>query len=260
MSGGTSDIEPPENVRIYLIRGTAHGRAELVEGHPKENPSYKLPFNPNDSGLLEGPLLEALCRWVMFDEAPPESSYPRLDKGELAALTGFSFPRVPDVIAPALVELHPRYDWGAQFPQGILDPAMPGIGELYPVLVPVVGEDGNELAGLATPFLAAPLASYTGWNYPSWCENMETTSAIRLSGAWLPLAKDRSERLRRGDDRKSVLERYRSKGIYLETLRKSAEALVERRLMFPEDIGRVVEQGDAMWDWVMNNGSWIAGK
>lgn len=257
---GEKDIEPPDNVRIYLIRGTAHGRAALDGGRPQETPGYYLPFNPNDAALVEGPLLDALCRWVMFEEHPPASSYPRLDKGELVAVEEFAFPQVPDIGPPVLVELHPRFDWGPRFAAGILDNPMPGIGQLYPVLVPAVGEDGNELTGIAPPMVAVPLASYTGWNYPAWFESVETTAAVRLSGAWLPFPADRDERMRRVDGRKSVAERYRGKGFYLESLRKAAEDLVQHRLMFPEDVGRVVEQGGEMWDWVVKNGAWKAGK
>jgi len=259
---GASDLPIPDNVRIYLIRGTSHGNAPLVEGHPAESAGSYLPPNPNNPDLVEAPLLEDLARWVTDGELPPESSYPRLDKGELVALEEFGFPAVKGIAAPALVELHPRFDWGPRFAQGILDNALPVPGELYPVLVPAVGPDGNEIAGIATPMAAVPLASYTGWNYPAWFDRVENTRAVRLSGAWLPFAATREERQRLGDSRKSVGERYRGRGVYQEAVRKAAEDLVARRLMFEEDIPSAVEQAGQMWDWVSAHGAWTppAGK
>ena len=253
---GLQDVHIPPNVRIYLISGTAHGSAELVDGHPKETPQYLLPFNPNSAQYIEVPLIEALCRWVMFGEEPPPSTYPRLAQGELQALEEFSFPDVPDIQAPVLEELHPRFDWGPRFAEGILDKPLPGIGPLYPVLVPTVDQDGNEIAGIRSPHVAVPVASYTGWNYPALYQGAENTSASLLSGAWLPFASDRNERTARGDSRQSLTERYKGKDDYLNRLRRSAEKLVEQRLMFAGDVELILEEGGAMYDYVARNGAW----
>jgi len=253
---GTEDIEIPPNVRIYTISGTAHGYAELSGGCPEPAPALYLPYNPNAAHFIEVPLLEALARWVMFDQLPPPSSYPRIDRDELVAVEMFSFPAVPDVEAPVLVELHPRFDWGGRFRQGILDNALPGMGPLYPNLVPAVGPDGNEVAGIRTPHVAVSVASYTGWNYPKIFDSAANTMASRLSGAWLPFCKDRQERISRADSRKSLEELYKGRGDYLDRLRRYAEKLVDQSLMFPEDIDLVVEQGGAMYDYVSSRGAW----
>ena len=253
---GTADVEIPANVRIYSINGTAHGYANLDGGRPEPRSGYYLPFNPNAAHFIEVPLLEALARWVMFDWLPPPSSYPRIDRDELVAVEMFTFPAVPDVEAPVLVELHPRFQWGERFEQGILDNALPAPGPLYPNLVPVAGPDGNETAGIRTPHVAVPVASYTGWNFPESFDGAENTVASRLSGAWLPFCKDRQERISRGDSRKSLAERYKGRGDYLDRLRRYAEKLVEQELMFAEDIGPVLEQGAAMYDFVSSNGAW----
>jgi hypothetical protein len=253
---GIEDLELPPNVRIYTISGTAHGYAELAGGSPEPAPALYLPYNPNAAHLIEVPLLEALARWVMYNQLPPPSSYPRIDRDELVAVEMFSFPAVPDVEAPVLVELHPRFDWGERFEQGILDNALPAPGPLYPNLVPAVGPDGNELAGIRTPHVAVPVASYTGWNYPKTFDGAGNTVASRLSGAWLPFCKDRQERISREDSRKSLAERYKGRGDYLDRLRRYAEKLVDQGLMFAEDIDLVLEQGAAMYDYVSSQGAW----
>jgi hypothetical protein len=253
---GLGDLEIPVNVRIYFLTGTAHGHAELKEGHPLDMPDYFLPFNPNSPSYIEAPLMEALARWVIFNEEPPQSAYPRLDKGELEALENFKFPSVPDVDPPVLVDLHPRFDWGSGFADGILDKPLPGIGPLYPVLVPAVDETGNEVAGIKSPHISVPLASYTGWNYPRNYQGADKTRASLLSGAWLPFSRDRQERLARGDSRKSLAERYKSKSRYLAELRQAALNLVGQRLMFSEDVSRVLAEGEAMYDYISRNGAW----
>ena len=180
-----------------------------------------------------------------------------MEAGELVAVEIYSFPSVPDVEAPVLVDLHPRFDWGENWRQGVIGKPLPGIGALYPVYVPAVGSDGNELGGIKTPHVAVPLASYTGWNYnaSAW-QGVSNTLAARLSGAWLPFCAGRKERQARGDSRKSLEELYRGRGDYLDRLRKAADALVEQRLMFAEDVELVLEQGAAMYDYVSSAGSW----
>ncbi|MBW7998224.1 MAG: hypothetical protein FVQ81_16970 [Candidatus Glassbacteria bacterium] len=254
---GAGDAELPDNVRIYTFAGTAHGYFELQDGRPHPSPLFRLPFNPNPTYLLEGPLLEALGRWVMFSERPPESVYPRVEKGELVAVEDYSFPSVPDVESPVLADLHPLFDWGPGWRDGVLKLALPEMGPLYPVLVPAAGDDGNALGGIKTPHVEVPVASYTGWNFPAATyAGAAATAVSRLSGAWLPFSATRAERNSRGDSRKSLDLLYKSRGDYLDRLRKASENLVERGLMFSEDIGLVQEQGGAMYDFVSRCGAW----
>jgi len=255
---GEKDIEPPENVRIYLLSGTAHGYARLKDGRPEVSPGSGryLPDNPNNPWLIEVPLIEKLAGWVRFGEQPPQNSYPRIDKDRLTAVEFFSCPAVPDVEPPLIVELHPRFDWGTRFTEGILDKPLPDIGVLYPVMVPVVGDDGNEVAGIKTPWVAVPLASYTGWNYPARWNGVEQTPVSNLSGAWLPFSSDRAERLRRGDGRRSLAERYKHKDIYLARVRSYADGLISQGLMFAEDLEVLLEQSSEMFDYVTAAGAW----
>lgn len=254
---GLNDADLPDNVRIYSFAGTAHGFAELEEGRPNPMPDYLLPFNPNPTYLLEDPLLEALTDWVVLDREPPPNSYPRLERAELVPVDQFLFPDTPDTGAPRIVEVHPRFNWGPDFRDGILTNPLPGIGQPFPTLVPVVGPDGNELSGIKTPHVAVPVASYTGWNFPAdMYRSPELTRAARLSGAWLPFCSDVKEKKRRQDSRPSLQERYQDLESYLTKLREATEALISRRLMFEEDIDLVLEQGAAMYNYVAEHGSW----
>jgi hypothetical protein len=258
---GYADAVLPDNVRIYSFAGTAHGFADLVEGHPEARPEYLLPFNPNPTYLIEDPLVEALTRWVVSDAPPPPSSYPRMDRNELVSVNEYAFPEVPDIEAPKIVEVHPRFDWGPRYKEGIIDNPLPRIGELYPILVPSLDPDGNELGGIKTPHVEVPVASYTGWNYPSRLfQGASKTCAAGLTGAWLPFSATKAERRKHGDSRQSLEERYASLEEYLEKLKRAAEDLISRRLMFQEDLELVLEQGEAMYEYVAANGSWRSKK
>ena len=113
-----------------------------------------------------------------------------------------------------------------------------------------------EAAGIKTPWVAVPLASYTGWNYPAQWKGVQETRIINLSGAWLPFSSDREQRLRRRDSRKSVAERYRRRDIYLERVRSHAERLISQGLMFDEDLEKLLEESSAMYDYVSTTGAW----
>jgi hypothetical protein len=53
---------------------------------------------------------------------------------------------------------------------------------------------------------------------------------------------------------------YTGRGDYLEQLRRAAEELAGRGLLFEEDIGLVLEQGGAMYDFVRASGAWMPDK
>jgi hypothetical protein len=174
-----------------------------------------------------------------------------MDRNELVLAEEIVFPKVPYVEAPRIIEVHPRFDWGQRFREGIIDHPLPGIGELYPILVPTVGSDGNEIGGIKTPHVRVPVATYTGWNYPSDSfQGVDRTRATRLSGAWLPFSASSAERRKHGDDRMSLGERYGNLEEYLSQLTEAAEDLISQRLMFSEDLELVLKQGEAMYTYV----------
>ena len=57
-----------------------------------------------------------------------------------------------------------RLDYGPNWRDGILAVQPPHVGKAFPVLVPQVDADGNELGGIHLPEISVPLATYTGWN------------------------------------------------------------------------------------------------
>ena len=131
-------------------------------------------------------------------------------------------------------------DHGPEFEKGILrEPSEEDLSRQYTVLVPQIDSDGNEIPGIRTPHMEAPLATHTGWNFRVE-ESQEATLAGTL-GSYLPFAKNKAEREAVGDSRPSVQERYGSKTRYVRAIALAAQKLVDQRLLLEEDADRYVE-------------------
>ena len=204
--------------------------------------------------LVYTPVIRALFRamtvWIVDGESPPDSRYPRLANGSLAAPADAGWPAVPGVRLPAEPLTPVRLDFGPRFARGIVDFEPPRLGEPYVVRVPVVDEAGNDRAGVRLPEIEVPLATHTGWNY----RRDEIGSPDRLAseiGSYFPLPRDRAQRESSGDSRLSIEERYRDENDYLGRITVAALALVENRLLLPQDIPRVIERAREHYRWAV---------
>ena len=99
---------------------------------------------------------------------------------------------------------------------------------------PKTDADGRNLAGLRLPALEAPFATHMGWNFrkPGFGEG----ELCDNTGAMLPFARTREERLRSGDPRLSLEERYPQASDRADAMAKAARQLVEDRLLLEEDV------------------------
>ena len=81
-------------------------------------------------------------------------------------------------------------------------------------MVPAVNADGNEMDGIRPPEITEPLATYTGWNLrdPS---IGAPGQRVPFEGSYIPFPKTKADRLRTGDPRLSIAERYSSEAGYL---------------------------------------------
>jgi hypothetical protein len=116
-------------------------------------------------------------------------------------------------------------------------------GTQYRLFVPSVDADGNEIAGIRLPEVAAPRATLTGWNLrdPSFAED-----ALMLVGACIPFARTRSERQACGDPRLSLEERYPTHADYVAAVTRAAEALYDDRLLLREDVERYIREAKSL--------------
>ena len=243
---GEEDLEVDPSVRIYLIAGSQHlGATEPTPGigQTPRNPLYHRP-------PVFRALLVAMDQWVTEGEEPPPSQYPRIDDGTLVTVETFNeaFPDIPDVNAPEVLYEPFRLNPGPRWDEGIADIVPPETGEPFRTLVPMVDEDGNEIAGIRLPDIAAPLGTYTGWNLRAPEHGAEGMLA-GLDGSYLEFPRTPEEREETGDPRPSIHERYPTRAEYLNEITEQAMQLQEEGFLLAEDALEMIRQAAERDKW-----------
>jgi hypothetical protein len=244
-----SDIPLPANVRRYYNAGTHHngGRGGFDLVTPPVGACMLL-SNPNPSSDTNRAVFAALVEWVTKGTEPPSSKYPTLAAGDLITPESYSkaFPLVPGQPRLAYSPLY-QYDFGKGFNYSDMTGAMgtvpPRIVKTIPQLVPRADADGNELAGIRSPLISAPLGSYVGWNITA--SGFEQGRYCGNTGGYIPFAATKAERTAKGDPRPSLEERYPSHAAYVAKVKAQADALVAQRYMLAADAARIVAEAEA---------------
>jgi hypothetical protein len=83
-----------------------------------------------------------------------------------------------------------------------------------------------------------PAATHTGWNLRK--AGFSEGELCDNNGSMIPFAATREERMKSGDPRLSMAERYPNDGDRAALIAKAAEKLVQDRLLLPEDVKRFV--------------------
>ncbi len=218
---GERDLVLPENARVYLIAGTQHGGRS---GLGTERGPAAHPRNPHNPAPVLRALLVALDDWVALGRPAPASRVPTIAQGTLVDPGDTGFPAIPGVCAPTRGNrIEPPGDW--------VDPVP--APRAYRARVCRTDADGNEVAGIRTPDIAVPLATYTGWNL--YADPYPVGELADRDGSCLPFPADPAQRLATTDPRASIAERYPDHADYLARVRAQVQALVDDRLLLPED-------------------------
>lgn len=253
---GTRDLAPAINTRIYHFAGTQHGTGSWP---PSRGAGQEL-GNPNRIRPAMRALLVAMDAWVRDGVAPPESRYGRIDDQTLVRPEELRFPALPGrnlaaVKRSGALQKAWRADYGPRFrAERIIDNEPPKLGKPFPLLVPQVDADGNELDGIRLPDVSVPLATYTGWNLFN--EKSGPTDVISsMVGGFIPFPRTEAEAQKSGDPRRPIDARYRSRDEYLGKVAEACEELAKARLILPEDVVGILEHAGEEWDW-----AWSAGR
>jgi hypothetical protein len=220
---GRTDVAPPDNARIYFLAGTQHSPGQF----PPRRTTGQQFDNPVQYWWTLRALLTAMDGWVRHGTAPPASQYPKLSDGRLVRREAVTFPAIP----------------GVQSPQ-IIQPARQGSTAL-PLLVPQVDDDGNERAGIRSVEQAVPVATYTGWNYRSPVVGAPK-ELVSLMGSSIPFAAIDEARTP-GDTRRSLASRYTSTDQYLMRAREQADTLVKAGYLLATDVPQVIKRMEELW-------------
>jgi Alpha/beta hydrolase domain len=215
----------PDNARLFLLSSLQHAAPANAKSSLSQTCSF--PTNPLFAGPTLRALLVAMDEWITSAKPPPESRYPSRTNGTLVVPTAeaVGFPRIPGLDYKGVMNEATVVDYN------IMPPAKRAP---YPAFVPKSDADGNDIAGVRLPTLAAPVATHLGWNQRKagfaegeLCEN---------TGSMLPFAKTREERLRTNDPRLSLAERYPHDGDRAVAIDRAAKQLVQDRLLLEEDV------------------------
>ncbi len=225
------DLPLPENSRAYLIAGTQHG------GRPGVNPApgpCVNPRNPHSATPALRALFVALEDWIVNGVAPPPSRVPSIADGTAVLAKAVVMPKVAGfAVAPGDNPVLPPVDW--------VDPPEASPPAPYTTFVSAVDGDGNEIAGIRLPSIAAPLGTYTGWNV----YKVQPDELADRDGSFIAFAPSKAERDATGDPRPSLAERYGSKAHYVDQVRQEVAALVAERLLLQDDADRLVAAAEA---------------
>jgi alpha/beta hydrolase family protein len=241
---GRRDVRVPDNVRIFEFSSTQHGGFSPVAALPTSTGICQQLPNANSYTYNIRALLIALQQWVATGREPPASLYSRIDHHSLVPLDKFEFPAIPNVTGPEgifntrfLYNRGPRYD--TDDVSGIISVEPPKAVAEYAALVPEVNNDGNDIDGLRSITLQAPLGTYTGWNVRR--AGFSEGDACDLTGSYIPFAVTRAQRMQSGDSRPSLEERYGTLANYTALARAAADKLVALRLLLAEDEAAAVQ-------------------
>ena len=247
-----NDLPDPENVRYYLLSGLSHGVGDVTR--KGKNQQFTNGVSPHP---VHRALLVALDRWVSEGVEPPASRVPRASENAAFAVTrpGYEtgvvpkeelgWPDIPGVTYTGVITTHYFLDYGPDFDRGIVANLPPSLADrpAYPVFVSKVDGDGNEVAGVRLPPVAAPVATTTGWalRRAGFGEN----DGGEGDGQHIPFASTREERLVSGDPRLSLEERYGTHENYVEAVAKAARQLESDGFLLPEDVRAYIDEAEA---------------
>jgi hypothetical protein len=200
-------------------------------------------------------LLIALQQWVANGTNPPASRYAKISDGTLLPPTNVGFPDMvfptgiaayPTVVFTGLYNTRNLLFWGPKFDaddeSGIKKepPVVTDLG--YNILEPAVDADGNDIDGVRSTTLQAPLGTYMGWNYRA--AGFGEGDLCDLTGSFIPFAGTEAQRMTKW--RLSLHERYGDNTGYLAAVTAAASDLVGEGFLLPGDATSIINNAKSV--------------
>jgi hypothetical protein len=248
--------DDPDHVRFYLLSSVEHTVAGANANPPGQGNSCQQIRNTTDPNPALRALFVALDEWVSQGRKPPRSQVPArktaaysipLDNGiGFVPQSWLGFPSIPGVTYSGLITVRHKFDFGRRYDDGIMDINPPAFGRrIYPSFVSKVDADGNDIAGIRLPPVAAPVATTTGWALRAPAFGGGPWDGCEASGQWIAFKRTQAERLAAGDPRRSLEERYVNHQGYVDAVAAAARSLEARRFLLPADVQRYIDAAQA---------------
>jgi Alpha/beta hydrolase domain len=246
---GKADAPISSNVRIYYYSGLQHFSVPFPPQMGTGNwASQQLP-SPLPVKWFWRAMIANMDAWVRVGTTPPPSRYPKIADGTLVPLDKLAFPAIPGLKPPDNAAQGWELDFGPDWHDGILSKQPPTAGFGYPALVPQVDADGNDLGGIQLPEIAAPLATYTGWNLRAVAMGAPD-ERIAFLGSFVPLRRTAVEASAAHDPRVAIADRYKDYDDYRVRFQKALAGLVHERYILAEDAPQLAARSQEEWDWI----------
>ena len=242
---GRRALPEAPDTRTYVFAGTNHApRPALAYLSADTRTAY--PYNDNGDEFAAMPaLVEALRRWAVDGIAPPPTRRPEVG-ATLVAPAALAFPKLPGVTVPTAPPPVWRLDLGPDYRTRGIVAEPPGLGPRYPLLVPQVDEDGNELGGWRGLRRSLPLGTYTAWNGvdPAYARFGLISG---LAGGLIPFPWTEQQRAERKDPRRSVMARYGGRAGYMRAVDGEIERQIAAGFLLPDERAWTCEQMLINW-------------
>ena len=183
--------------------------------------------NPNNISALRHGFAAALDAWTRLGVDPPPNRIPKIADGTLVRPSELAVKSMHGVAVPKFAYDVYRLDLSTEPPKIVGN---------YVNLVPQVGADGNELAGVRLPELQAPIATYTGWNLRDPKSGFPDYRASFV-GSFVAWPKSEIAALYRGADE------------YLGKFAAATLTLVKERFLVADDVVNVLGRGVEEFSW-----------
>jgi Alpha/beta hydrolase domain len=247
-------LESTLGVRDYQLSSLPHG-AGTAAGICRQ------PQNPLIPDQVLRALLVDLDQWVSTGQRPPDNRVPSFAGKTLAPSlpqSGVGFPSIPNpsttlpltplVTYNGILHTGDLWDFGPLFDDGFLTILPPKLlGTPYKIFVPKTDADGNDIAGIRTPDVAVPVATYTGWGLRAGnpADPVPIVDGCDASGQRIPFAETKAARLAAGDPRLSLQERYKDHATYVSLVTTAAQSLEQQRLLLDQDVQNYISAADS---------------
>jgi hypothetical protein len=202
--------------------------------------------DPLDQRLALRALMSTLIDWVSAGKSPPPSRYPSLAAGNLVRPGDQRFPAIPNLPVARIPYQAYRLDLGPGWSKGIIDFEPPKIGAPYPLLVTRTDSIGNELGGIRSIEVLAPLATYYPWQLRRG-RSAANDRLVSFRGTFIPLPRTEAERRSMGDSRPSIESLYGNRTGFLRQVDDGVSSLIAQRFLLPEDASAARNRMSDVW-------------